>query len=213
MAFGVLGVSIILSGLVILKFKELNGYLKYYGIWILIGTFIELSSHVLVNFHIPNLFLFHLNALFEFVLLVFFFNVLFTDIGDKGVKFILWPGVVAICFNSIFVQQPDTFNSYSMTLISLGTIVLGVYYFIRLSDIEMSLDKKLLRMFMVGSVLITHSSNMIPVLFGNYLLTVDTNTQMIVWILRACIILVVKIVIFYTLLSYVYLQNYNDISK
>lgn len=54
---------------------------------------------------------------------------------------------------------------------------------------------------------------MIPVLFGNYLLTVDTNTQMIVWILRACIILVVKIVIFYTLLSYVYLQNYNDISK
>ncbi|MBK8623027.1 MAG: hypothetical protein IPN79_15055 [Saprospiraceae bacterium] len=138
---------------------------------------------------------------------------LFTDIGDKGVKFILWPGVVAICFNSIFVQQPDTFNSYSMTLISLGTIVLGVYYFIRLSDIEMSLDKKLLRMFMVGSVLITHSSNMIPVLFGNYLLTVDTNTQMIVWILRACIILVVKIVIFYTLLSYVYLQNYNDISK
>ncbi|MBK9257723.1 MAG: hypothetical protein IPM42_19875 [Saprospiraceae bacterium] len=196
--------SVLLAGLTIIRFKSFTGYLKYYGLWIIVGTFMEVFSKFLADNGYSNLFLFHINAIIEFSLVVLIFDALLKNLGDKGIVYFLFPGILIILINSLFIQEIDTFNSYTLTLISLWSILTSIYYFFRLSDVVMSLDKKLFKIIIVGSILILHSSALIPILLSNYLLNMNLNTQMIVWILRGCTTIVVKVIIFYTLLSYMY---------
>lgn len=208
--WSVVGLSVLLAGLTIIRFKAFSGYLRYYGLWMINSAIMETASKLLVDFDYQNLFLFHLNAVIEYSLLVLLFNHLLKDIGHKGIHFILFPGIAVILLNSLFIQTPDTFNSYSLTLISLGTVLFCVYYFILLSDLSWSLDKKMFQAILIGAILVLHVSSLIPILFGNHLVLMELNKQYIIWILRACIVLVVKIIMFYTLLSYLFTEDIKD---
>ena len=208
--WSVVCLSVLLAGLTIIRFKAFSGYLRYYGLWMINSAFMETASKVLVDFDYQNLFLFHLNAVIEYSLLVLLFNNLLKDVGHKGIHFILFPGVVLILCNSLFIQTPDTFNSYSLTLISLATVLFCVYYFIQLSDLSWTLDKKMFQAILIGAILVLHVSSLIPIIFGNHLVLMDLNEQYIVWILRACIVLVVKIIMFYALLSYLFTEDIKD---
>lgn len=208
--WGVVGLSVLLAGLTIIRFKAFSGYLRYYGLWIINSAFMETAAKLLVDLDYQNLFLFHINAVIEYTLLVLIFDHLLKDIGQKGIHFILFPGIAAILLNSIFVQTPHTFNSYSLTLISLATVLVCVYYFFLLSDMSWTLDKKMFQAILIGAIFILHISSLLPILFGNHLVLMDLNEQYIVWLLRACIVLVVKIILFYTLLSYVFTEDLQD---
>ena len=165
----VVGLSVLLAGLTIIMFKAFSGYLRYYGLWMINSAIMETASKLLVDLDYQNMCLFHLNAVIEYSLLVLLFNHLLKDIGHKGIHFILFPGIAVILLNSLFIQTPDTFNSYSLTLISLGTVLFCVYYFILLSDLSCSLDKKMFQAILIGAILVLHVSSLIPILFGNHL--------------------------------------------
>lgn len=205
-------VSVLTAFLVIFKFRKFTDYLQYYIFWLINGAFMEILSMILAFYGITNLFVFHLNALTEFSILVLFFNALFTEKNGKGIRLVLYPGISLILLNSVFIQPPDTINSYPLTLISFGTMLIAIFYFIKLTDIEMSLDNKLFRTILVGSVFIMHGTSLFPLLFGNYLMVnFDWNSQMMVWLVRASVIMIVKLIIFYTLLSHVsYGHALND---
>lgn len=73
-----------------------------------------------------------------------------------------------------------------------------------------TLDKKMFLAILIGAIFILHISSLLPILFGNHLVLMDLNEQYIVWLLRACIVLVVKIILFYTLLSYLLTEDLQD---
>lgn len=210
LVWAVISVSIILGGLTIYRWRDFTGYLRYYTLWIINGAVMEILSKYLADNGISNLFLFHINALSEFVLLVLFFDILYKNSGFKGIRFVLIPGVMLIVFNSLYVQTVDSFNSYTLTAISFGVVLLSIDYYIRLIDVEISADRKMFKMIVVGSIFILHISNLVPILFSNYLLNIVGSTQIIVWLLRACVVLIVKILVFYTLLSYIFQKDIKD---
>lgn len=170
----------------------------------------EVISKIMADEGVENLFLFHVNAILEYSLLVLFFDSLLKSSGYRGIYFMLFPGILAILINTLFIQKIDMFNSYSLTMISLATVLICIYYFILLSDMVLSLDKKIFQAIVVGSIFVIHSSSLVPLLFGNFLVTMEHNTQVIVWILRACIILVVKIIMIYALLPHIFSVDIKD---
>ena len=203
MAWSVLAISILISLLFIVIGIRGRSFLEYYGIWIIQGTFFELLSTSLATFGKHNLWAFHLNALVEFTVLILYFHILFKELHRPGIKFFIIPGLLLILTNSVFLQGLDKFNSHSLTAVSLGTVFISIFYFIRLFDSEMDLENKFFRVILTGSILIMHSTNLFPLLFGNALINLDYMAQDIIWVIRASVILVVKIIIFYTLIGHI----------
>lgn len=198
----IIGISIIISGILIYKRKKISGFLFFFAIWAVFETSLEILSTFLGMIGVNNLFLFHINAVVEFTLLTLYFDRLFKEIKGPEIKLILWPGLFLIMLNSLFIQDLTVFNSYSFTCISLGMVLMTIFYFIKLFEAKMELEKKMLRLILTGSILVIHSTQLFPVLFGNALITLGSENEAIIWIVRACIILLVKIIIFYTLIGH-----------
>jgi hypothetical protein len=158
----------------------------------------------MAKYSIHNIYLIHVHSLIEYGLLIVFFDKLFTKAGKKSPIIMLYPGLALILFNSVFIQKIDTFNSYSLTAISFVVVLLCIYYFYVLSDLNYTLDKKLFLSITVGSVFILHTSSLIPLLFSNFLLNAKSENEIVIWLLRALIILIIKILTFYALLPYLF---------
>ena len=194
-------ISLLIATITLSRINRLSRYLKYFGYWLISGAVIELASTTLAHFSFNNLFFFHVNSLLEFVILTCFFDSLFSEIGIKGVKKIIYPGILLILINSIFFQSISVFNSYALVGVSIYLMTISLVYFKKLADLEVTLDEKMLRVIFVGAVFVTQACNLIPSIFGNYLITIDSNVQALIWVLRACIMLVVKIILVYVLMS------------
>lgn len=203
LAWIIIVISLLVSFLFIFVKLSRQNFLSYYGIWIIQGTIFECLSTSIAAFGRHNLWVFHLNVLVEFTVLIFYFHILLQELKRPGIKLFIFPGLLFILANSFFLQGLDQFNSNSLTVVSLITVFLSIYYFIRLFDSDMELEDKFLRVILTGSILVMHSVHLFPLLFGNALLELDPMAQDIIWVIRASVILVVKIIIFYTLIGHI----------
>jgi hypothetical protein len=188
----------------IYNIRKFNGPFFVFVLWILASASIDAVSIFMAKYSIHNIYLIHVHSLIEYGLLIVFFDKLFTKAGKKSPIIMLYPGLALILFNSVFIQKIDTFNSYSLTAISFVVVLLCIYYFYVLSDLNYTLDKKLFLSITVGSVFILHTSSLIPLLFSNFLLNAKSENEIVIWLLRALIILIIKILTFYALLPYLF---------
>lgn len=203
LSFAVSFISVFISGLLIYNYKKVHGFLLYFGIWSIAETILEITSTLLGTvFGIHNIFLFHINAFVEFIILILYFHTLFKEINGPGLKKYLWPGLFLIVMNSLFLQGFTQYNSNSLVALSLGVVFISLYYFIKLFETAMDIENKMFRLILTGAIMVIHSTQLIPLLFGNTIIASEKGQLTVIWIVRAAIVLIIKLIIFYTLLGH-----------
>lgn len=190
-------ISAILALMIILRFHKLQPVLKVVGIYIIVSAAIDLVSFSLYKQVANNLRFLHLFTLFEFVILNHLFKLLFRYFSSKlNVYYLAIPGTLFILFNTIFIQNINSYNSYSSILVS--TIIIGycIHFFILILDIEVqNLQFRALKWFII-CLFVFHSISLIIMLFGNMLHDVSIEAQSYVWGFRSIVIFVTKIILF-----------------
>lgn len=202
LSWAIICFSIIISSLLIFNRSKINGFLYYFGIWMIIESILEISSTLTAAFGFRNIFFFHINAVLEFTVLILYFNSLFKEIRGPEIHKILWPGLILILTNTLFFQDYTQYNSNALTPISLTMVFFSLFYFIKLFDEKMDLEKKLFRLILTGCILIIHCAQLFPVLFGNIMFELELREQSAIWVVRAVIVLITRVIIFYTLLGH-----------
>ena len=190
--------STILSCLLLIKFHKLNDLLKVVGIYIIVGTSIDIVSTALYQLQQSNLKFLHLFTLIEFVLLSYLFNALYAQHNSKfKLLYLAIPVTIFIIVNSIFIQDLNSFNSYSTTLCSAVIIGYCIHYFsLILENQNQNIQFQTTKWFII-TVFIIHCISLIVMLFGNFFYEVSQQAQSYIWSFRSLIIFSTKIILLY----------------
>lgn len=196
----ILWVSIITSLLIVVIYTKLNIPNQLFCISLILSTVVELFAMSWANLGKNNLIFFHINTLLEFTLLTLFFSSLFSFKSRGILWWILGLGMTFIVSNTLIVQPIYIMNTISLTALSIYFIGCTLYYFYKNIDQEDFQEQKKFTNYAVTSIFVVHSLSMMVMLFGNYLMTSTSIIQDAIWILRASVTLIVKLLILIQLL-------------
>ncbi len=207
----VLGVAVITSILGSFIYPRLNIVNKYFILFLVFGTIIELISKTWANDGKNNLIFFHINALVEFTVLTLFFASIYETKKQFLLNWLLPSGSVLIICNSLFIQKLNTYNSNSLTLVSIFLIGCCLYYFYHIIDKNESTPQNIFTKYAVFSIFCLHIFSIMILFFGNYLLNADSELVNSIWVIRSFIILFIKLLILSQLIkmtsTYYYKNN------
>ena len=198
--------SMLLALVSLIFYWKFDKALKYFAIYLIMGGCIEYLALEFAKRLGHNLFLLHLYTILEFIILSAFFKVIFDQLGSKFsmLKFTIL--VVLLCIlNSIFIQPIEGFNSYATTLVGLILIVYSIYTFYLLLD---KTDTSLRSIkWLVGGVFVYQMTSFIILASANILINITTDSDVILWMLRAFIILITKMIFGFVLLKEILKPN------
>lgn len=197
-AYLVVFFSAALSFLSIIYYNRINKlYCSFYA-YLFVGGVVDLCSLITGEKGHNNLWFFHIFAFFELLLLSLFFEKISKELGHKNkLGWIYIPCLLFIIFNSIYIQPLDKYNSYSATLVSFVLIVFSVVifrYLIEYSGAHYGRFK-----YAVGGILLYHMTSIVILSSANLMMVYDEDSQLAIWVVRAMIILVTKLMFLYVL--------------
>jgi len=195
--------TIVLAIVSIIYMKKMNGALMLVGIYLISESFIEIGGYFSTKLFGINIYLLHINVLFEFVFLGLIFFKLFLSFNRKiPIYWILFIGVPLIILNTLFLQPWNTFNTNSYTVVS-GLIIAACIYYFYLSLENKPSEYNTLINRVVAYLLIMHCTSIIIVLFSNLILEIPSmTTKKLFWRTRGAIQLIAKSMLLYALIRY-----------
>lgn len=185
--------SILLALVSLVFYWKFDKALKYFASFLILSGATEYLASEFTKRLGYNLFLLHLYTILEFIVLSAFFKVVFDQLGAKFSMVKITVVVVLLCIvNSIFIQPIEGFNSYATTLVGLILIAYSVYTFYLLLE-KGSVDFSSIK-WLVGGVLIYQMTSLIILASANILIHTSAGSDIILWIIRAVIILITKMI-------------------
>lgn len=191
----VTGLSLVIAVIFIRKFRQLDNSLQRIAIYFIVSALTELLSLSVAYFlHLPNLAFFHFFAIFEILILGHFFFDYYKKVGiTLPQNLILYTLAGLLLLNSVWIQPLNTYNSYGLTLVSISIILFSLYAF------YLMLEHDHLEVFpgsvkwLIATIFLMHCSSLMVVLFSNKILEMGKQTQLLIWLARALLILGIKI--------------------
>ena len=193
-----IGVSILLSIVLLYKFNYLPILLKVVGIYIIVGASIDVVSTALYHEQENNLKFLHLFTLFEFVIISYLFSKLFSLLNSKvNIQYLAIPATVFIIINAFLIQGINSLNSFSSVLSSILIIGFCIHFFFLILEVEgKSIQYFTIKWFII-CLFFYHSTSLIVMLFGGIIQDISRDIQIYIWLFRSVVILVTKIILSY----------------
>ncbi|UTW62795.1 hypothetical protein KFE98_01160 [bacterium SCSIO 12741] len=156
--------------LALIHFRRQNRVWKWFSTYLFFSLVVQITASILTRFAINNLVLSHLLTWITPLWLAGFYYQLFRMYIPGA---FLWvpAGVVGLLsiYNSIFIQDIFTFNSYSLTLLSVFLLILSLSTFIVLLEKDINAETAGLNWVNSG-LFLYHASNLVFFYFGDYLM-------------------------------------------
>ena len=173
--------------LALIYFKKFDKRLFSFKLFLIFNSFIQISQLVLSSLKHHNLFLLHIDVPVEFALLAHFYYSFLNQYVDKRIFFTLISLFLLFSvINSVFIQPPDSFNSYTLIAEALVMIILSIFAFIVLLDPRSGMNKtpmgKIAALINSG-IFINFSTTLLIYYFSNFLIkNADKNTVNYIWV-------------------------------
>lgn len=186
--------SVLLGLLAFVMYHKCGQVVRVFCIYLLVAGSIDLVSFSFAESGLNNLVFFHLFTLMELGLLGVFFSLILKMLQVSfEVIYLIYLLLAGAVFNSVFIQPIDSFSTYSTTTVSIIVIAGCIYVFFKMLD-EQSEDLSLVTKWFLSGLFIYHMGSVVVLLTADLLMTVDSEVQIIIWIIRTFIILLSKIV-------------------
>jgi hypothetical protein len=116
------------------RFKQYPSELRWICNYVFIGALVELISHLLANARINNLFILHFYVPLSFTALFFFYR----QILKTRLRKWIWRGILIFFYlftliDSIWLEQLNEINTYTISLANTILITLAILSFYRIS--------------------------------------------------------------------------------
>jgi hypothetical protein len=178
--------------------SSLNSKLKVIFYFLFNSVVFEFISKTMQIYKIPNLYLFHLYVLMEFLFISWFYYELFKKyISPKIIPVIYVIFVVFSLIDSFVWHNPFTFNSYAKTLECIIIVSYTVFYLYKTFDEFQDEDPSDSPVFWINAGFLFYFSGCLFLFtFSNFILTQGKPMGMVVWAIHAFFI-----IIMYSLIS------------
>jgi hypothetical protein len=182
----------------IIQRKYLINELRIIFIFIFNSVVFEFISRMMSNYKIPNLYLFHLYVLLEFLFISWFYYELFKKyISPKIIPVIYIFFVIFSLIDTFVWHNPFTFNSYAKTLECIIIVSYTVFYLYKTFDEFQDEDPSDTPIFWINAGFLFYFSGCLFLFtFSNFILTQGKPMGMVVWAIHAFFI-----IIMYSLIS------------
>lgn len=162
------------------------------------SVFFEAISKTMAFNKIPNLYLFHLYVLMEFLFISWFYYELFKKyISPKIIPVIYIIFVIFSLIDTFVWHNPFTFNSYAKTLECIIIVSYTVFYLYKTFDEFQDEDPSDTPVFWINAGFLFYFSGCLFLFtFSNFILTQGKPMGMVVWAVHAFFI-----IIMYSLIS------------
>lgn len=187
--------SLVIAVILIRKFRQLDNSLQKIAIYFIVSALTELLSLSVAYFlHLSNLVFFHFFAIFEILILGHFFFDYYKKVGiTLPQNLILYTLAGLLLLNSVWIQPLNTYNSYGLTLVSISIILFSVYaFYLMLEHDHLEVFSGSVK-WLIATIFLMHCSSLMVVLFSNKILEMGKQTQLLIWLARALLILGIKI--------------------
>ena len=192
-------ISIFLFG----KSSKVNNQLVIY---IIVAGSIEVVSFIFAEFKMNNLRFIHLYTVLDFVLLsVLLRRVIMLLKGKFDIQIIYIPVLILLVLNTVFLQGLDIYNSNASTLSSITIIGFCLYSFALLlndsaerASYETDNSTSNIKLILTG-IFISHATALSVMFLSNMILQISSEQTLIIWMIRAIMILIAKVLFFIAL--------------
>ncbi|PQJ69173.1 hypothetical protein BTO14_14190 [Polaribacter butkevichii] len=162
---------------------------KVFSIYLFLTLLIQISSSVLFQLGINNLYLSHFYFISQFILLSFFYSSLEKKNSvKKGIKYILLIGLIFISI--YYTKDPETyykFNIFEIIVTSIPLIIYSFLFFLKRIDNE---DKKFI--YINSGLFLYLSCSTLLFVAGN----IKSSLKEVLWYSNVSLYLVYQILIF-----------------
>lgn len=190
--------SSLLAILLIIKYYTLNSSLKLVAVYLIGSAAIDIVSSAFFEIQESNLKFLHLFALFEIIVISKIFQLSYWNFKSHlKIEFIGIPVALFVILNTIFLQDLTIYNTYSLALVSIVILGYCIYYFFLLLDFNDSNFEFIVLKWFIYTLFFYHSISLIIMFLGNLLKTIDTESQVYIWLFRVFIILASKVILIF----------------
>ena len=209
----IISMSILLAGLSVFYRKKLNRQEKVFSYFLIVGAIFEQMAWISISaFHLKNnLPLLHLYTLLEFVLIYMFAAVSIKGFNGLFAKIVIIAGSSFVIGNSIWIQSIYTFNSISITVVKVFTIVVSIIFFYKvLSTQRYSISETRPTVYFFTAIFLNACTSIIWYMYSNELLLIEKVAWKQLLILKNVSALAASIIILLGL-YYAIIRKENDI--
>jgi len=188
-------IGLLVSLLILIDFKKLPVFFRLLALFYIGSASIDLINHSFAVSGLNNLLFVHLFTFIEFCTMTLFFREV-SKMHNSRLNFelLIWPGLIFIILNTLFIQGLDMFSSYSASMVAAMVIVLSVRFLYHTMDSEpshqLTLSKKV-----IGLLLVYYSISLVVITFSNEMLSIPREWQNGVWFIRSIVLLVFRVMI------------------
>lgn len=181
----------------IIRKKYLIQELLIIFIFICNSVFFEVISKTMASYKIPNLYLFHLYVLMEFLFISWFYYELFKKYVSPKIIPAIYVFFVAFSLIDTFVwHNPFSFNSYAKTLECMIIVIYTVFYLYKTFDEFQDEDPSDTPIFWINAGFLFYFSGCLFLFtFSNFILTQGKPMGMVVWAIHALFIIIMYLLI------------------
>lgn len=188
-------IGLLVSLLILIDFRKLPVFFRLLALFYIGSASIDLINHSFAVSGLNSLLFVHLFTFIEFCTMTLFFREV-SKMHHSRLNFelLIWPGLILIILNTLFIQGLDMFSSYSASMVAAMVIVLSVRFLYHTMDSEtshqLSLSKKV-----IGLLLVYYSISLVVITFSNEMLSIPREWQNGVWFIRGIVLLVFRVMI------------------
>ncbi len=171
----------------LIRYRQLNVTMRAIALYVFLGGLIQVSSSYISSYKQNNLWLLHLYTPLEFACIAWFYCHAFKGFVKKSA--FVWVGLgfaVLSAFNSAFLQNTETFNTYARSLEGILVIVFCLMWCYR-TLLEMKI-KRLEQdpVFWVNTgFLLYFSGTVLLFAFSNYIVNINHALNLYIWAFHA----------------------------
>ena len=190
----VLAINVILIFLI--KDIDLRQKTQTFKLFLIVGLIIQIVAKVLWVNSMNNLPLLHIYTLFEFVLLSLFYRGILelAPKWERNFNGLILLFSLLIILNTLYLQAPKSFNSYSKTLVQACIMGYAILYLFRILQEPVYSPKRRFNLLNAG-ILVYYAGSLFIFMFGG-ILTTD-NFQIIFWVINSAFYLGFQLLITY----------------
>ena len=146
------------------KFKQLNKAHKILAFYLAVILCLQVVAIVLFNLNKDSVFCSHIQFVFQFVLLSFFYlTILKNRIQKNTVKILFITILISLIIQYFFIKQFNTFNLLEILLTYIPLILYSIFHFYNMldSDEEFNYINMGILVYLLGNISIFLSGNII----------------------------------------------------
>ncbi|MDB4926662.1 hypothetical protein [Mucilaginibacter sp.] len=164
------------------NYKLLGMPLKVILYFLVFSAVLQTVNMILSSQYIPNLFVFHFYAIFEFAFVSWFYSLQFKGLINKLIPPMVLTFAVLCVINFFYIQKKLEFNTYTRSLEAVIIIGYCVMFFNKQMQTNSKYKWGSLSLNWINTgLLIFYSCSFFIFMFSNYLLNANKHIITVVW--------------------------------